>query len=81
MVLYGWWYLIGVAVVVLVYLVYIGPSENRFWKRRIKLVEDRIRKKEEKERANREKQERLEKEKRTYRMYGRPRRRLIRKRK
>ncbi len=81
MVLYGWWYLIGVAVVVLVFLVYIGPSEDRFWKRRIKLVQERIRKKEEKEAERQEKQERLEREKRTRRMYGRTRHRFIRKKK
>ena len=79
MVLYGWWYLIGVAIVVLVYLVYIGPSESRHWKRRIKLVQDRLQKKEEEQKTRKEKKERLRQEIRTHRMYGRTRRRFIKK--
>ena len=81
MVLYGWWYLIGVAIVVIVYLVYIGPSEDRLWRRRIKLVQDRIRKKEQKEQERQAKRDRLTQEKREYRMHGRARQRFLKKRK
>tara|TARA_R110002049_G_scaffold260412_1_gene436240 strand:+ start:395 stop:640 length:246 start_codon:yes stop_codon:yes gene_type:complete len=79
MVLYGWWYLIGIAIVVVVYLGYIAPSENRHWKRRLKLYEDRIRKKEEKEIEKQEISDRLEQQRRVYRTHGRARRRFIRK--
>ena len=80
MVLYGWWYLIGVAIVVVIQLVYLGPSETRFWKKRIEIVQDRIRKVEERKKEQEEKKEQLDREKRLHRMFGRPRGRFIRKR-
>ena len=49
----------GIAFVVAVYLVYIAPSENRYWKRRMKLVEDRIRRKEEKEEQQQDSEEQV----------------------
>ena len=69
MVLYGWWYLAGFAILVLAQLLYIGPSESRHWKRRIRLVQERMRRKDEERKAHEATQRRLDIEKHARRRY------------
>jgi len=69
MVLYGYWYLAAFALVVLVCGVYIGPFESRHWKRRIRLVQDRMRRKEEQRKAQEHILRRLDMEKHARRRY------------
>ena len=46
MVLYGWWYLIGVAGVVVFWGLFIAPAERAHHKRRLEMIQRRIRDKE-----------------------------------
>ena len=65
MVLYGWWYLIGVAAIVVFWAIFMAPAERRHFKRRLDLIQKRIRRKERKERKKREAQKKIEIERRT----------------
>ncbi len=62
MTVYGWGYVIGVAVAVVVWLVFIGPAEKRHFKRRLKLIQDRILRKEKKEQRQQEAEKALDRE-------------------
>ena len=60
MVLYGWWYLIGVAVIVLFWAIFIAPGERKHFKRRLDLLQKRIRKHDEQLEEEKQAEENLE---------------------
>ena len=53
MVLYGWWYLLGFAIVVAFWIVVMAPMERRHWQRRLRLMQDRVRRNEKRLRRER----------------------------
>ena len=62
MVLYGTWYLLGVAAIVVIWGIFVAPAERAHHRRRMDLIQKRIRKKEKENEKLRRAEESLDEE-------------------
>jgi hypothetical protein len=47
--MYVWWYIVGIVVSVVLYVVVVALPERRHWKKRLELIQRRIREREERQ--------------------------------
>ena len=69
MVLYGTWYLIGVAAIVVIWGLFVAPAERAHWRRRMDLIQERIRKKEMETQDRKRAKQRLDEERLAKRLH------------